>query len=143
VGQRAHLKAHTAGDAKRHSICTVLVLVAAISWSGGEPIHPLWPVLYCAGLGISFMYYWPTLLALVSRLTPPRINATMIGVTFMSLFIANNLIGWLGGFHERMSPIRFWTLHAAIAAVGGVLVILVGRRLMAHDRQIAMRSSGP
>ncbi len=113
-----------------------LVLVAAIFLSGGELIHPLWPVLYCVGLGISFMYYWPTLLALVSRMTPPRINATMIGIAFMSLFIGNNLIGWLGGFYERMSPIRFWTLHAAIAAVGGVMVTLVGRRLILHDRKI-------
>jgi len=113
-----------------------LVLVAAIFLSGGELIHPLWPVLYCVGLGISFMYYWPTLLALVSRVTPPRINATMIGIAFMSLFIGNNLIGWLGGFYERMSPIRFWTLHAAIAAVGGVMVTLVGRRLILHDRKI-------
>lgn len=113
-----------------------LVLVAAIFLSRGELIHPLWPVLYCVGLGISFMYYWPTLLALVSRMTPPRINATMIGIAFMSLFIGNNLIGWLGGFYERMSPIRFWTLHAAIAAVGGVMVTLVGRRLILHDRKI-------
>jgi len=110
-----------------------LVLVAATFLSGGEPIHPIWPALYCAGLGFSFMYYWPTLLALVSRLSPPRINATMIGIAFMSLFIANNLIGWIGGSYESMSPIQFWTLHAAIGAVGGVMVILVGRRLIVRD----------
>jgi POT family proton-dependent oligopeptide transporter len=113
-----------------------LVLVAATFFSGGEPIHPIWPVLYCVGLGFSFMYYWPTLLALVSRMTPPRINATMIGIAFMSLFIANNLIGWLGGFYERMSPIRFWGLHAAIAAVGGIMATLFGRRLIGHDNKI-------
>jgi POT family proton-dependent oligopeptide transporter len=112
-----------------------LVLVAAIFLSGGEPIQPLWPVLYCVGLGISFMYYWPPLLALVSRMTPPRINATMIGIAFMSLFVANNLIGWLGGLYERMSPIQFWALHAAIAAVGGVMAALFGRRLIAHCRE--------
>jgi len=110
-----------------------VVLVAATLLADGTPINPVWPALYCVGLGFSFMYYWPTLLALVSRLSPPRINATMIGMAFMSLFVANNLIGWLGGFYESMSPIQFWTLHAAIAAVGGVLVILVGRLLIASD----------
>jgi hypothetical protein len=47
----------------------------------------------------------------------------------MSLFISNNLIGWIGGFYEKMSPAQFWTMHAAIAIVGGVLVVLFGRRL--------------
>ena len=56
-------------------------------------------------------------------------NATLMGLTFMSLFVANTLIGWIGGFYERMSPAAFWTLHGAIGAVGGLLVMLFGRRL--------------
>src|SRR5881392_2743247 len=44
-----------------------LILVAAILVSRDTPVHPIWPFLYSAGLGISFLYYWPTLLALVSR----------------------------------------------------------------------------
>jgi POT family proton-dependent oligopeptide transporter len=106
-----------------------LILVAAIFASGGAPVNPIWPFLYSAVLGISFLYYWPTLLALVSRAAPARVNATMMGLTFMSLFISNNLIGWIGGFYERMSPAQFWTMHAAIATVGGLLVALFGRRL--------------
>jgi len=115
------------------SAASYVVLVAATLLSGGQPIHPVWPALYCLILGVSFMYFWPTLLALVSRVAPPRINATMIGVAFMSLFVANILIGWIGSFYERMSPAQFWALHAAIGAVGGVLVILVGRLLVARD----------
>jgi POT family proton-dependent oligopeptide transporter len=106
-----------------------LILVAAIFASGGTPVHPIWPILYSAGLGISFLYYWPTLLALVSRAAPANVNATLMGLTFMSLFISNNLIGWIGGFYERMSPAQFWTMHAAIATAGGLLVALFGRRL--------------
>ena len=81
-----------------------LILVAAIFASGGAPVHPIWPFLYSAGLGISFLYYWPTLLALVSRAAPAKVNATLMGLAFMSLFISNNLIGWIGGFYEKMSP---------------------------------------
>src|SRR5436190_4996812 len=47
-----------------------LILVAAIFASGGALVYPIWPFLYGAGLGISFLYYWPTLLALVSRAAP-------------------------------------------------------------------------
>ena len=62
-----------------------LVLVAAIHLAGDAPIHPLWPLLYVAGLGIAFLYYWPTLLALVSGAAPASVNATMMGLEFMSL----------------------------------------------------------
>jgi proton-dependent oligopeptide transporter, POT family len=106
-----------------------LILVAAIFGSGGAPIHPIWPLLYSVGLGISFLYYWPTLLALVSRAAPAKVNATLMGFAFMSLFISNNLIGWIGGFYEKMRPAEFWAMHAAIATVGGLLVVLFGRRL--------------
>jgi POT family proton-dependent oligopeptide transporter len=108
-----------------------LILVVAIMTSGGEAIHPLWPAIYCAGLGVAFLYYWPTLLALVSRAAPARANATMMGIAFMSLFISNNLIGWIGRFYEQMSPTAFWIMHAAIAATGGLLIMLFGRRISA------------
>src|SRR5256885_12039501 len=37
-----------------------LLLVIAIFVSGSSPVHPIWPFLYSAGLGLSFLYYWPT-----------------------------------------------------------------------------------
>jgi POT family proton-dependent oligopeptide transporter len=52
-----------------------------------------------------------------------------MGLAFMSLFISNTLIGWIGGFYEKMTPAEFWGMHAAIAAAGGFLVVLFGRRL--------------
>ena len=106
-----------------------LILVAAIVAYDGAPIHPVFPFLYSAGLGISFLYYWPTLLALVSRTAPAKVNATLMGFAFMSLFISNNLIGWIGGFYGRMQPAAFWAMHAAIATGGGLIVLLFGRRL--------------
>lgn len=106
-----------------------LILVAAIVMADGAPVHLVWPMLYCAGMGIAFLYYWPTLLALVSRTAPASVNATMMGVAFTTLFAANNLIGWIGGFYEKLSPAQFWGLHAAIGATGGILVLLFGGTL--------------
>jgi proton-dependent oligopeptide transporter, POT family len=106
-----------------------LLLVATIIGHGGALIHPLWPTLYVIGLGIAFLYYWPTLLALVSRAAPASVNATLMGIAYMSLFVSNIVIGWIGSLYERMSPAAFWALHAAIAAAGGLAVALFGRRL--------------
>ena len=106
-----------------------LILVVAILAAGSTRVHPFWPFLSCAGQGIAFIYYWPTLLALVSRAAPAKVNATMMGLAYMSLFVANNLIGWIGGFYESMTPVNFWAMHVAIGATGGMLVMLFGRRL--------------
>jgi POT family proton-dependent oligopeptide transporter len=105
-----------------------LILVAAIALSPGRVLW-VWPVLYCAVQGVAFMYFWPTLLALVSRAAPPKINATMMGTCFLTLFVANNAIGRIGTYYERMTPSGFWTMHAAIGAGGGLLAILFGRTL--------------
>jgi POT family proton-dependent oligopeptide transporter len=105
-----------------------LILVGAIALFGSR-VHWIWALLYCGGLGIAFLYYWPTLLALVSRAAPAKINATMMGVCFLVLFLSNNIIGWIGTFYEKMSPIAFWSLHAGVAATGGILVILLGPSL--------------
>jgi POT family proton-dependent oligopeptide transporter len=105
-----------------------LILVAAIGLSPGKVLW-LWPFLYCAVQGVGFMYFWPPLLSLVSRAAPARINSTMMGVAFIVLFVGNNLIGWIGTFYERMTPIAFWTLHFAIGAAGWLLVLVFGRPL--------------
>ena len=106
-----------------------LVLVLAIAAAGDAPVHVIWPVLDCIGMGVAFIYYGPTLLALVSRAAPAQVNATMMGVAFLTLFVSNNLIGWLGRYYERMSPLEFWLLHAAIGAAGALLVVLLKRPL--------------
>jgi POT family proton-dependent oligopeptide transporter len=105
-----------------------LILVAAILLSPGR-VTWIWPVLFCAAQGVGFMYFWPTLLALVSRTAPPKINATMMGSVFLTLFVANNLIGRVGAYYERMTPIAFWTMHAGIGITGGLLALLFGRTL--------------
>lgn len=106
-----------------------LGLVAAIVLSPRGFVHPIWPALCATGMGVAFMYQWPTMLALVSRAAPARINSTMMGIAMTSLFVSNNLIGWTGSFYEKLSPVQFWLMHAAIAGAGGVSIILFGRRL--------------
>ena len=106
-----------------------LILVAAIVLSSGESIHPIWPVLCATGMGVAFMYQWPTVMALVSRTAPARINSTMMGFAFAALFVANLIVGWVGRFYEKMTPAQFWLLHAAIAAAGGVVIMVFGRML--------------
>ena len=104
-----------------------LLLVPAC-FSAGHA-SALWPVACDVLLGIGFLYYWPTLLALVSRAAPEGTKSTLMGCAFLSLFASNLIIGWLGTFYERMTPAEFWALHAAISATGGVLLFVLVRPL--------------
>jgi proton-dependent oligopeptide transporter, POT family len=104
-----------------------LLLVAGCLLFARVPV--LVPVAYNVLLGVSFLYYWPTLLALVSRAAPPRLKSTLMGCVFLTLFVSNITIGWIGTFYERMTPAEFWAIHAAIAATGCLLAILLSRPL--------------
>ena len=99
-----------------------IVLVAASLLNRPSVIFPF---AYNIIHGVAFLYYWPTLLALVSRAAPATTKATLMGAVFLTLFVGNLTVGWLGGFYERMTPIAFWATHAAIAAVGGLLTMLI------------------
>jgi POT family proton-dependent oligopeptide transporter len=106
-----------------------VMLAGAIYAADGQLLSPIWPFLYCVGLGLTFIYYWPAMLALVSRAAPARVNSTMVGLVFVNLFVTNLLVGWIGGRYERMSPMSFWSLHALMGVAGGLVLMVFGRGL--------------
>lgn len=106
------------------AIAAASALILAAASALGRPGHvsPLWPAGAFAGMGLAFLYYWPTLMALVSRRAPAGTGGTMLGVIFMSLFVAKTAMGWIGSLYEKMSPAIFWSLDAAIAGTGALLI---------------------
>jgi POT family proton-dependent oligopeptide transporter len=58
-----------------------------------------------------------------------------MGLVFVNLFVANILVGWIGGHYERLSPMSFWAEHAVIGVAGALLVMLFGRGLDRALRQ--------
>ena len=99
----------------------LLLALGSLTGSAGR-ISPFWPAAAFAGMGIAFLYYWPTLMALVSRRAPARTGGAMLGVIFLSLFVAKTTMGWIGSLYETMSPTTFWSLDAAIAGTGALLI---------------------
>ncbi|MBS0472280.1 MAG: peptide MFS transporter [Proteobacteria bacterium] len=104
----------------------LLLVVGGLAF---DRVPVLFPVFYDVILGVAFLYYWPTLLALVSRAAPLSLKSTLMGTAFLSLFVSNITLGWLGGYYEQMSPEAFWALNAAIAAAGGILAFVAQRPL--------------
>jgi POT family proton-dependent oligopeptide transporter len=111
-----------------------LVLAGAALLPGR--VSPLFSILYETILGVAFIWQWPTLLALVSRIAPQRLKSTLMGAAFLTLFAANMTIGRIGALYEHMTPAEFWRMNALIAATGAVLAFLLrkplGRVLDSH-----------
>lgn len=100
------------------------VLGHLVAGPGGSVSVP-WALAGYVGMGFGFMFYWPIILAVVSRAAPAKVNSTMMGVAFLSLFIGSVAMGWVGSFYGEMSQVAFWTLDGAIALLGALLAWLV------------------
>jgi POT family proton-dependent oligopeptide transporter len=123
------------GDIGKIGIGAAMMAVAAAmlalaAWLAGDGrtgvMLPFWAF---ALSGIAFLYYWPTLLALVSRAAPAAITSTLMGSAFLTLFVGNSLMGQIGGAYESLGATAFWLVDAGIAAAGALIVLLVGRPL--------------
>lgn len=110
--------------------------LAASTTPVGEKIGLFWPVMFHVVNSIGFAHMLPVSLALFARLAPKQINATVIGLYYLSLFGANSMVGWVGGWFETMPVTRFWLIHMGFAAASGFVFVLfkllLAPRLM-HD----------
>jgi POT family proton-dependent oligopeptide transporter len=106
-----------------------LLLAAGAALFGEGQVPVIVPVLGWGGMGLAFVYFWPPVLALVSRAAPASLNATMVSLAYINLFVASFLMGWIGTFYEKMTPAQFWMLDAGVAGIGTLLVLIFGRRL--------------
>ena len=105
--------------------------VAAMVTAGGHKASVGWVLAFEVLNSIGFANVFPVGLALYARASPKAVAGTMLGVYFLHLFMANNLVGWLGGLLERMPATQFWLLHVASVGASGVLM-LVAARLFGH-----------
>jgi len=74
-----------------------------------------------------FANVFPVSLALYARVAPAALSATIIGVYYLAFFAGNNLVGWIGGFLEKMPATQFWLLHATLAGTAGVIFLVAGK----------------
>jgi POT family proton-dependent oligopeptide transporter len=96
----------------------------------------LWAVTFHFVLNLGWLYFVPVMLAFYGRMAPPSINAMMMGVNTLAVFLASTIGGRIGGLYETMTPTSFWLLHAGITLAGAVIFVAlrpVVRRLRAAE----------
>ncbi|HEX2789443.1 MAG TPA: peptide MFS transporter [Steroidobacteraceae bacterium] len=109
----------------------LMLAAAAYQSAGGVKAGVGWALAFHLINSIGFANVFPVGLALYARAAPKALAATIIGCYYVHLFLANNLVGWLGGLLEKLSGTQFWLLHAALIAGAGA-VLLLARQLFGH-----------
>jgi proton-dependent oligopeptide transporter, POT family len=104
-----------------------LVLGAAIAARSGGQVSIGWLIAFHVLNSAGFANVFPVSLALYARIAPASLSATIIGIYYLAFFAGNNLVGWIGGFLEKMPATQFWLLHAALAGIAGVTFLLAGK----------------
>ena len=107
------------------------LLLAAGQWitdaHGRTPLYVA--VAFHFGSNLGWLFVVPTLNALYSRLAPRSVNATLLGVNATSTTLGSFVSGRIGGAYEHLPAWAFWSLHAGLVALGGVLMLLLGAYL--------------
>jgi POT family proton-dependent oligopeptide transporter len=120
------------------SIAGGACLFIAAATQGHGKIGLFWPVMFHLLNSIGFSHILPVSLALFTRLAPKQINATVIGIYYLAFFLANQIVGQVGGWYSTWDTVSFWLFHVATAAVGLVAFVLfkllLAKRLMGDGR---------
>ena len=89
----------------------------------------IWAVVFHLTSNAGWLFYTPTMTALWSRVAPSPVNATMMGVSTLTVFAGSLISGRLGGLYEVWPVWAFWSLHAAIVGAGGIVALTMAARL--------------
>src|SRR5256714_14706198 len=104
-----------------------LMIGAALAATSGGKVSIGWLIAFHVLNSAGFANVFPVSLALYARVAPAALSATSIGVYYLAFFAGNNLVGWIGGFLEKMPATQFWLLHAALAGIASVTFLLAGK----------------
>ena len=116
----------------------VCLFMAALTQPSGGKISMFWPLLFELFNSIGFAHVLPVSLALFSKMAPKPIGATVIGLYYLAFFIANKVVGYVGGLYSSLPTTTFWLIHVASAAIGlvafWVFKIAIGQRMVSTAR---------
>jgi POT family proton-dependent oligopeptide transporter len=104
-----------------------LLMAGSMAWLAlagplfGARVPLLWAVAFHFILNLGWLFFVPVMLAVYGRLGPPSLNAMLMGVNSLAVFLASTIGGRIGALYEVLSPAEFWLLHAGITLVGAAI----------------------
>ena len=122
------------------TVAVAFLFLAALATLPLAPILGL--VFFFLILDLSFAWWSPPHLSIVSRFAPASINGIMMAVASIPGALGNFLLGWLGRFYEPFGPALYFAMIAALPVVGALL-LLVFARPMQRLLETAERDEAP
>ena len=114
------------------SCAFVLVTIVASDHAATGARPSLWVALLVNLLNnFGFANVFPVSLALYSRAAPSAIAGTVIGIYYLFLFLANLLVGLVGGWLDIMPAGQFWSIHVA-AILSAAAIFLCVKLAVGH-----------
>ncbi|HET7605370.1 MAG TPA: peptide MFS transporter [Sphingomicrobium sp.] len=107
------------------------LFMAALTQPPGGKISMFWPMMFELFNSIGFAHVLPISLALFSKISPKQITSTVIGLYYLSFFIANAVVGYVGGLYSSLPTTTFWLIHVA-SAVFGLVAFVVFKIVLGH-----------
>jgi POT family proton-dependent oligopeptide transporter len=106
--------------------CLVMVAAAYIGSNGELKVSPLW-LIGCYGvITVGELCLSPMGLSLVSKLSPPRITALMMGGFFLSTSIGNKLSGVLASmWYDYEDKANFFIVNFILLMIATVFAVLL------------------
>ncbi|POS02628.1 POT family proton-dependent oligopeptide transporter [Flavobacterium croceum DSM 17960] len=120
------------------SALSCLVMVAAVyaSSNGTVKVSPLWLVATYGVITIGELCLSPMGLSIVSKLSPPRLTALMMGGFFLSISIGNKLSGVLASmWYNYEDKANFYWVNFALLLFATSLGLLILKKLNAVMRE--------
>lgn len=121
-----------------------LIFGAGMVWlaASGTVFAGRVPLLWAVGFHLlsnwGWVFFTPIAVGLYARAAPKSLNAMMIGINSMAVFVGATISGRIGALYEVWTPGQFWLLHAGIIAGGALLLLAfrpaVRRMLAASDQ---------
>lgn len=118
-----------------------LILIPAVwQYNTAGKASLWWLVISTFVLSISEIHLSPIGLSLVTKLSPPRIVSTIMGVWFLSWAGGQLLCGYIGSFYEKMPKDRFFGMIALLCIATGVVMWMLLKplkRAIGHGQETA------
>jgi len=117
------------------------LFMAALTQPAGGKISLFWPMMFEVFNSIGFAHTLPISLALFSKISPKQITSTVIGLYYLAFFIANAVVGYVGGLYSSLPTTTFWLIHVASALFGliafAIFKLVIGKRLTTGPKEQA------
>jgi POT family proton-dependent oligopeptide transporter len=109
----------------------VLMIGAAQQTATGAKAHMLWVIGAYFLHTVGELCLSPVGLSMVSRLAPARLTSLMMGVWFLSSFVANYLAGLIGGASEKLGELQLFGAIVAATTLAGLVLWALAKGITA------------